>query len=73
MAINSITSKEVPKAPPKAAPIEAAKAAVERKQVNNDRAAQEAEAAKAADKAKAAKPVSNNLGQTIGRTLNVTA
>ena len=73
MAISSITSKEAPKAPPKAVPVEAVKAAAERKQVNNDRAAQEAEAAKAAEKAKAAKPVSNNLGQTIGRTLNVTA
>jgi hypothetical protein len=73
MAINSITSREPAKAPQKAAPVEAKQAATEGKQLKNDRATQDAEAAKAAEKAKAAKPVSNTLGQTIGGTLNVTA
>jgi hypothetical protein len=73
MAISSITTTEPAKAPPKAAAVEATQAAGERKQLNNDRSAQEAEAAKAAEKAKAAQPVSNTLGQTIGGTLNVTA
>jgi hypothetical protein len=53
--------------------VEAKQAATEGKQLKNDRATQDAEAAKAAEKAKAAKPVSNTLGQTIGGTLNVTA
>ena len=73
MAISSITTKEPAKAPPKVAPAEPTQVAAAGKQLKNDRAAQDAEAAKAAEKTKAAKPVSNTLGQTIGGTLNVTA
>lgn len=73
MAISSITTTEPASTAPKAAPVETKQVAAEGKQLKNDRAAQDAEAAKAAEKTKAAKPVSNTLGRPSTGTLNVTA
>jgi hypothetical protein len=70
MAIGSISSSSPMQAPPKAAPAEAGEATRAGKDVRNDG---DADDAGAAAQKTAPKPVTNTLGQLIGRNVNVTA
>lgn len=72
MSVSSISSSKPVQAPPKAAPIEAAEAVRGGKNTRNNGDADDG-VANAAGKASAPKPVTNGLGQLIGRNLNVTA
>jgi len=70
MSISSISSSTPVQPPQKAAPVEAAEATRGGKDLKNDG---DADDAGAAAQASQPKPVSNTLGQIIGRTVNVTA
>ncbi|OIQ71844.1 hypothetical protein GALL_465380 [mine drainage metagenome] len=70
MSINSISSKPPVQVPVKAAPVEAAQTPRASKEVKAD--GDSDDGSKAA-KTSAPKPVTNTLGQLIGRNVNVSA
>lgn len=71
MAISAISSSPAAQAGPKASPVEAAEATRGGKDVRNDGDADDGAAA--VSQAKSPQPTTNNLGQQIGKNLNVTA
>ena len=71
-SINSVSSGNPVQAPPKTAPVEAAKAASSGNDLKNA-GRDSAGVASTAAKASESKPVTNTMGQVTGRTLNVTA